>query len=199
MAEQIRCELVSWERFYNLCRKLVFDIRESGFQPDIIVAIGRGGYVPARILSDYLDIMNLASFKIEHYLGAQKKGVAAIRYSLPEEVEGRRVLLVDDVSDSGDTFSVAHDHVYERIHPDEIKTAVLHHKIVSSYEPDFYAEKVMQWRWIIYPWAVMEDVSGFLDRMQPRPENAEEAREALLRNHDLNIPAAVLNDLFRSV
>ncbi len=197
MAEKMRCELVSWEQFDCLCRRLVSKIRESDFQPDLIIAIGRGGYVPARILSDRLDIMNLTGFKIEHYRGAQKKAAAVIRYSLPAEVEGKRVLLVDDVSDSGDTFVVALAHVRERLQPDAVRTATLHHKIVSSYEPDFYAEKVTEWRWIIYPWAVVEDVSGFLERMQPRPANLKQAKDALRRDYNIIIPDEVLDALLR--
>jgi hypoxanthine phosphoribosyltransferase len=43
----------------------------------------------------------------------------------------------------------------------EIRTGVLQHKESSAFEPDYYAEKMTEWRWIIYPWAVHEDLVGF--------------------------------------
>jgi len=72
------CELITWEGFYKLSRMLAFLIRQSGFRPDLIVAIGRGGYMPARILSDYLGLMDLASMRILHYRGAHKEPQAKI-------------------------------------------------------------------------------------------------------------------------
>ena len=134
----MRCELVSWEQFRTLARQLALLVRSSGFKPDMIVAIGRGGHMPARLLSDYLDIYNLSGFKIEHYRRAQKQAQARVRYPLSANVEGLKLLLVDDVSDGGDTFEVAVSHLHERGPPAEIRTAVLHHKAVSSFVPDFY-------------------------------------------------------------
>lgn len=90
------------------------------------------------MLSDYLDIYNLSGFKIEHYRRAQKQAQARVRYALSANVEGLKLLLVDDVSDGGDTFEVAVSHLHERGPPAEIRTAVLHHKAVSSFVPDFY-------------------------------------------------------------
>ena len=50
MDKDFRCELISWRRVYLLARKLAYVINGDNFQPDVIVAIARGGYVPARIL-----------------------------------------------------------------------------------------------------------------------------------------------------
>ncbi len=88
-----RCEVISWHRFYALARRLAHRVRDSGYRPEVIVAIGRGGYMPARILSDFLGQMDLTGFKIEHYRGAQKQVAASVRYPLAADVGGRRVLL----------------------------------------------------------------------------------------------------------
>jgi len=58
--EEIRCELISWDRYYTLARRLARMVRDAGFHPDIIVAIGRGGYLPARIV--YTITMNSCWF-----------------------------------------------------------------------------------------------------------------------------------------
>jgi len=111
-----------------LSREFAVAILSSGFQADIIVAIGRGGYMPARLLSDHLDIFNLTSFKIEHYRRAEKSPGTIVRYPLSADLGGLKVLLVDDVSDGGDTLTVAISHLHEKGPPAEIRTATLHHQ-----------------------------------------------------------------------
>ncbi len=190
-----RCEVVSWSAFYALARRLARKIIDSGYQPELIVAIGRGGYVPGRVLSDFLGQMDLTSFKIEHYRNAQKQSAARVRYPLTADVAGRRVLLVDDVADSGETFAVALDHLNSRGAPAEIRSAVLHYKTVSPYIPDYYAQKAIKWRWIIYPWAVAEDVGSFIRAMSPPPASADEAARRLAAAHGIRLPRKVLADL----
>ena len=65
--ESFPCQLISWDESYELGRRLAYEIKRSGFRPDLIVAIGRGGYVPARVVSDFLLFSLLASIKIEHW------------------------------------------------------------------------------------------------------------------------------------
>jgi hypoxanthine phosphoribosyltransferase len=194
MTEKTRCEYITWSRFYALSRKLVRRVHASGYRPDIIVAIGRGGYMPARIVSDFMHIMNLTSFKIEHYAGTQKKKRAVVRYPLGQGVTGSRVLLVDDVCDTGDTFAVAAKHL-ENIGPAEVRTAVMHYKKTSAFVPDYCACRMVKWRWIIYPWAAAEDISEFIRQMRPRPETAGKIREILARDHGVMIPRQVLEDI----
>lgn len=194
----LRCELVSWEAFAELAGRLGRMIARSGFRPDMIVAIGRGGYMPARLLSDQLDVFDLASVKIEHYEGAHKNREARIRYPLTAEIHGRRVLVVDDVSDSGDTFEVAVRHVREHGDPLDLKTAVLHHKSVSSFVPDYFASEVSEWRWIIYPWAVMEDLRSFLDDMTPPPRDVASFKARLRDDYGIEMPAQVLEEVLQS-
>lgn len=193
--ETLPCELISWDRFYQLSQRLAHSIRASGFRPDIVVAIGRGGYMPARILSDYLNVFDLASIKIEHYRGTRRESVVRIRYPLQADISNRVVLLVDDVSDSGDTFDVAIRHLREHGEPAALKTAVLHHKRASRYVPDYYAEEVGEWRWIIYPWAVIEDLSGFLRNIKPSPDSTEAFGEYLFRQHGLSVARETLKDV----
>ena len=193
MSNPTPCELISWNAVCDLCRQLVDKIRKAGYQPDIIVAIGRGGYMPARFLSDNLDLMNLTGFKIEHYRGLHKEPVAQIRYPLSADLTGQRVLLVDDVSDSGDTFRLAMEHLWDR-GAAEVRSAALHHKVVSSFVPDFYARKVIKWRWIIYPWAIMENLSVLIGALEPRPPSIEAIAHRLQQDHGIRVPHKTLKD-----
>ena len=190
-----RCELVSWDHFYQLSRELIQRLNDASFQPDIIVAISRGGCIPARILCDYLDVLDLDVIKIEHYHGIHKQKTATLRYPLSADITGKRVLLVDDVSDTGDSFELGTKHLLSKGAPLELKTAALHHKTVSSYTPDFYAERVEQWRWIIYPWAVIEDLRSMLDKMDHPPETIEDFAGYLENRHQLEVPRETLEDV----
>ena len=191
----MRCELISWTQVQNLCQHLARQIRDSGFYPEVIVAIGRGGYVPARLLCDYLDIMALTSIKVEHYLaGSDKQPEAVIRYPLHADIGNRHVLLVDDVNDSGDTLDVAIRHL-QGFAPAEIRTAVMHHKTSTHFSVDYAAARIIKWRWLIYPWAVVEDISGFLRRMSPTPHSAEDARRQLANKFGIYLPLSRLQTI----
>ena len=196
MIKSSRCELIKWEHFYELARKLSLAMYKASFQPEIIVAISRGGCIPARVICDYLDVFDLDVIKIEHYHGVHKEKSAILRYPLSADITGKRVLLIDDVSDTGDSFEVAIRHLLENGKPEELKTAALHHKSVSSYMPDYYAEIVHEWRWIIYPWAIMEDLRSILESMQTPPATIEEFARYLKQQHQLEVTGQMLEDVF---
>ena len=195
MTSGIRCELISWEYFYTLARKLSFAMHDAAFQPDLIVAISRGGCMPARVICDYLDVFDLDVIKIEHYHGVHKAETALLKYPLSAKISGKRVLLIDDVSDTGDSFEIGMRHLLEHGEPAELKTAALHHKVVSSYVPDFYSEIVREWRWIIYPWAVMEDLRSLLQKMEKPPTTVREFSRYIKHQHDLMVPDKCLEDI----
>ena len=93
----MRCELISWTEVHRLCRRLASLVKAAGYRPDIVIAIGRGGLVPARLVCDCLDIMALTSIKIDHYSsGSSKQAQAVIRFPLCTDIRDQRVLLVDD-------------------------------------------------------------------------------------------------------
>ncbi len=199
MARQFQCELISWEEVYQLSAVLAHHIQESGYRPDIIIAIARGGYVPARILCDFLDIYNLTSFRISHYTaGSSKKETARLSSPLCMELKGLKVLVVDDITDTGDSLEVALQHIRE-FAPAEIKVAVLQHKKQSALEPDFYAKKIVEWCWIIYPWAVTEDIGGFLMAMPELPETVEEAKTILRVDHGVTVPAETVSQVLQMI
>jgi len=199
MPEQLRCELISWSEVERLCQHLAGLIRESGYRPDLVIAIGRGGYVPARLMCDWLHIMGLTSIKVEHYLsGANRQEEAVIRYPLKADIRGLRVLVVDDVNDTGDTLEAATQHL-QAFQPGEIRTAVMHHKAVTHFDADYSAGKIVKWRWLIYPWAVNEDVSAFLERLTPAPESLEDAQQLLARQFNIKITLKRLGDIYTSV
>ncbi len=155
---------LTWMDVQRLSEDLADQIAESEFTPDIIVAVSRGGFDPARILSDELNIRSLASLQVIYYAGVNERSdEPQVKYPLNADIAGLNVLVVDDVADSGNSLRVVKEYV-EGLGPREVRIATLHHKPWSNFTPDFYAESAD--KWIIYPW-------------EPR-ESIEEIREKLL-------------------
>ena len=194
MDEELPCTLITWEVVYSLCRQLAQRLRKENFRIDAIVAIARGGYIPGRLLSDMLGIHDLTSFKIEHYQGAYKQHEAYVKYPLNADINGRNVLLLDDVCDSGDTFTVGIEHIRHCGKVNEMRTAAMHLKTVSTYIPDFYAETVSEYRWLIYPWAVNEDLSSMIAKMQLDNSDVTLLQQEIKLRHGIDVTGRQMDD-----
>ncbi len=199
--ESFKCHMVSWDDAYRLAKILAHKIKSSGFKPDIVVGIARGGLVPARIVCDFLLQKDLVSMKVEHWGIASTLGKAKIKYPLPINVKGKNILVVDDVADTGDTYSETVDYI-KSMAPEDVRTAVLHYKTSSSFVPDYWGEKHEEWKWIIYPWAVYEDIEGFVEKVMVKPMTQEALRKNLKTIYDIGISRnnlhEILIDMFRS-
>ncbi len=197
MEKNLPCEIVEWKQIDQLILALADQVRGSGFRPDLIVAIARGGFVPARLLADHLDVFDMDSMKIEHYRGVSRGPGARLRYPLSADVEDRNLLVIDDVSDSGETFDLALAHIQEKGKAREVRTAALHHKETSSYRPDFHAGRLERWRWLIYPWAITEDLRSLLAQMDPRPVDIDDFSHRLEREHGIRLPRGRLEEVMK--
>ena len=91
----IKCYFVSWDKAYRLGRIIARKINKSGFIPDLVIGVARGGLVPARIVCDFLHQKDLTSIKVEHWGIAVTHGTARIKFPLPEEIDisGKRILV----------------------------------------------------------------------------------------------------------
>jgi uncharacterized protein len=186
--DSFKCEFISFNYIVRLSRILAKKIKVSGYTPDLIVAIGRGGYVPGRLICDYLLFSNLTSIKIEHYTrAADMQPEARIKFPISVDISGKKVLIVDDVTDTGETLTLALDYIWS-LKPSEVKTAVLQHKICSPLMPDFYAQRIIKWRWIIYPWARYEDLAGFSEKIiHSKALNIFQIKSELKAKYDLDV------------
>lgn len=194
--ERFRCEILSWNRVVRDTIKLSKSIIDSGFKPDIVVAIGRGGYVPARILCDYLLIRDLTSIKVEHWgIAATETEKAVIKFRLCTDIKDKSVLLVDDITDTGDTLRVSLKYLKD-FGPKTIKTAVLIHKTCSVIVPDYFISKIIKWHWVIFPWHIWEDLTGFVKNIKDKGMHNEEdiSRELKLR-YNINVQMETLREV----
>jgi len=169
---------LSWEDVQRLSERLAEKIRGNGFRPEIVVAMGRGGFIPARILCDRLDVKELASVGVEYYSDiGEREEEPRILHPLNADVKHKSILLVDDVSDTGRSLQLALDHVLER-GAKGVRVATLHCKPWSAFQPNFYAERTEDW--VVYPWEVLESVRSFLRKLRGEGLSSSEVRERLL-------------------
>lgn len=184
----VKCSSLSWGQVYALARILSHKISRSGYKPDIIIGIARGGLIPARIICDLLMQNEVLSVRTEHWNTASKLDAARIKFSLPKEadISDKNVLVVDDVADTGDSICVLMDYL-KKMGPREIRTAVLQYKISSHHIPDYWGEKIREWNWIIYPWAIYEDLLKFLEDALDHPMTTEEIRKDFKTKYNIII------------
>ncbi|MGD2072598.1 MAG: phosphoribosyltransferase [Candidatus Thorarchaeota archaeon] len=150
----ITYEFVWWERFYELCFRLYLKIVNSGFIPDVIVGVARGGWVPARILSDLFFTKETANVKVDLYRGIYaREPEPKVSQSMPLDMQWECPLLVDDIADTGDSLIAAMKHLEDRGYKN-LRTATLHLKPWSSLVPNFYIVKTEAW--VVYPWELKE-------------------------------------------
>ena len=149
-------EAPTWDIVYSMLMELSKRVRRSGFSPEVIVGVSRGGWPPARIMSDLLENQNLANMKVVFYkdIGVRNK-TPIITQPVTSDVSGKRVLVVDDVSDTGHSLKVVANHL-RRKGAKEIKICTLYFKPHSIFKPDYYAKTTT--KWVIFPWERLEAV-----------------------------------------
>ncbi len=151
-------------------------IKKSSFKPDIMAGVSRGGLVPARILSDlYLSDkqkVTLAIMQIGFYSGIDKTNKEPIIYQdLPGHIYGKRILLIDDVADSGVSLDFALQYLRMK-KPLEVKVGTLYFKPWSILKPNFYVEETSSW--IVFPHERFEFMNDMLNDKNMNTEECEE-------------------------
>jgi len=149
-------EAPTWDAVYSMLVELSKQVRKSGFSPDVIVGVSRGGWPPARVMSDLLENQNLANMKVVFYkdIGVRNK-TPVITQPVTTDVSGKRVLVVDDVSDSGQSLKLVANHIRKK-GAKEVRVCTLYFKPQSIFKPDYYAKTTT--KWVIFPWERLEAV-----------------------------------------
>ncbi len=200
---EFRAHLVSWSDIEKWCSAIRAQVVDN-FSPEVIIGLSRGGLVPSRILSDSLWIKDLLSIKTEHWgITATKSGQAVLNDPGKLNLKGKKVLIVDDITDTGQSMKLAYDFVKSQ-EPADIRSATMLHITRSEFVPDFYGELVdqKQWTWFIFPWNVYEDLDNLLMKAMKGKLNLAGIKALLKEQYDLDISShhldRVLNDFVRS-
>ena len=163
-----RFEPVSWREVEEGCAEIAEKMRRDGIEVDVIVGILRGGWIPARLLSDYLGVSSMGALEIKFYRGVgETMEHPVVTQPLILDVRDKVVLVVDDVADTGKTLNVAVNFL-SHYGPRKIITATLYLKPWSIHKPDYYARETDAW--IIFPWDKAETVEELLTRRGMSPE-----------------------------
>ena len=171
-------EIPSWDQIYELLLNLASTVRKTGFKPEIIIGVSRGGWPPARVMSDLLENPNVANVAAEFYVGvAETKGEPVITQPVSVSVEGKRVLVVDDVADTGESLRLVRSYLEEQ-GATEVKTATIYYKPWSVMIPDYYEKETRSW--IIFPWERKETVRKIVEKCKRQGNSIDTAKEKLV-------------------
>jgi hypoxanthine phosphoribosyltransferase len=174
----IEFEVPTWDQIYEMLLNLAEKIRKDSFRPDIIVGISRGGWPPARVISDLLENIELANVRVEFYLGvAETKKKPVITQDLSTPVKAKNVLILDDVADTGQSLLLVKDHVTNQ-GAKRVKTATIYHKPWSVIIPDYYEKETG--KWIVFPWERKETVRNLVRKCRKKGITVERAKEKLV-------------------
>lgn len=178
MQSEIEFEVPTWTEIYHMLLNLAEEVQKDGFQPDIIVGVSRGGWPPARVLSDLLDNPNLANVKAEFYLGvAETKEKPTLTQPVSMCVEDKKVLVVDEVADTGKSLKLVKQHILQE-GGCEVRIATVYCKPWSIIKPDYCGEETD--RWIVFPWEIKETVRKIVQKCDEEEGCVEEETEKMV-------------------
>lgn len=166
---------LSWEELHRAVYGLSEKIKEACPDCSLLVAMARGGMTPAHMLSDFLKLP-VATFTLSSYRDMQQQNLTEITYQVGGQLKGKKILLVDDISDTGKTFVKGIEHI-KNMGGVEIKTAALFAKPWTQYLPDYYELKTD--KWIVFPYEVRETIESVSRIMEKEGKKNDEIRRKL--------------------
>jgi hypoxanthine phosphoribosyltransferase len=145
-------ERLSWAEFGGAARDLARQVVDDGYEPDLILSVARGGLLVGAALGYALDVKNTWTMNVEFYTGVDERlDVPMILPPVPQlvELESARMLIADDVADTGETLALVKDFCVGKV--GEVRCAVLYEKPPSIVKCEYV------WRrtdlWIDFPWS----------------------------------------------
>ncbi|UKJ65440.1 phosphoribosyltransferase [Cellulosimicrobium cellulans] len=159
-------EVLTWETFGVAARELAEQVVASGFRPEVVVAVARGGLLPGGAVAYALGTKGVGTLNVEFYtdIGQTLTDPRVLPPLMDtSDLPGAHVLVVDDVADSGRTLALVMEML--STHGAEARSAVLYTKPRTIIQPDY------SWKdtdlWITFPWSADPPVEG----AQPRPND----------------------------
>lgn len=145
-------EILTWDIYGKAVRELSAQVAQDGYEPDMILAIARGGLFVAGSLGYALGVKNLYVMNIEYYTGVDER--LDVPVMLPPYVDFvdtdiAKILVADDVADTGHTLELVRDFCKDKVA--EVRTAVIYEKPISVVKCDYVWKRTKQW--INFPWA----------------------------------------------
>jgi hypoxanthine phosphoribosyltransferase len=145
-------EVLTYELFGTAVQDLARQVVDSGYEPDLVLSIARGGLGLGMGLGYALDVKNLSAINVEFYTGVDERlDVPIMLPPTPDAVDlaGLKVLIADDVADTGKTLEIVRDFCAD--HVAEARMAVIYEKPRTVIRPDYVWRRTESW--IDFPWS----------------------------------------------
>ena len=152
MSDTSEREWLDWDSYGRAVRELAAMVADDGYRPEMILAIARGGLFCAGSLGYALSIKNIYVMNCEYYTGVDER--LPVPVMLPPAVDlvdhrNSKILIADDVADTGHTLKMVYDFCVERV--GDVRSAVLYEKSHSLVKCDYVWRRTDQW--INFPWS----------------------------------------------
>ncbi|MFC1711096.1 phosphoribosyltransferase [Patescibacteria group bacterium] len=168
---------ISWQELHNLCFKLALKIEKENLRFDRIVCISRGGLIVARIFSDFLDLP-ISNFTIVSYVSVGNIGKPKIVEKLSIDIRNEKILLIDEIVDSGITFKKANVYLKE-LSPKSITTLAPVIKPWSKPKPDIWTLKTG--KWVIFSYEIKETIKDLIKIWQKNKLTHEQMKKEFFK------------------
>jgi len=149
--------VLTWPLYADAAKALARMVADDVYRPDLILAIARGGLLIAGSVSYALGVKNLHVINVEYYTGVDERLDFPVILPPPlnlVDLAAARVLVVDDVADTGHTLALVHDFCLPQVA--ELRSAVLYQKPHSVIDCDYVWRRTD--RWIDFPWSTASAV-----------------------------------------
>jgi len=132
----------SYDLFKEDTQKLVNSCRD--YEPDVLLAVARGGLTLAHLMAQAFDMRNLYTLNSVHYEGELKLDTFNV-FNIPDVSHAKRVLIIDDIVDSGETMEEILKILKDKFPDVEFKLATLFYKKTAVLQPDYTVREATQW------------------------------------------------------
>ncbi len=163
--KDIKYLVLQWEEFVQQNYRLFEMVYDSGYQPDILIGISRGGLVPMRIFSDLSTKLwpnvEITSMQVKFYRKiAERESSPIIVQDIGHSIRDKKLLILDDVADTGHSLKTATEYLNFK-GPKEIRTATVFYKPWSILKPDYHVLETE--RWIVFSHEYQEFMTQIIE------------------------------------
>ena len=192
MVSNVDYEAPTWSQIYDMLLSQAQKIQQQ-YQPDTIIGIAKGGVIPARLLSDLLETAQLSTIEIQFYKDiVQPTPEPTLKKPISTSAKGRKVLVVDDISDTGKSLKLAQTHLQEQ-GALEVRTVTLYLKPQSITKPDFYERQTCNW--VVFPWEIKET----LRKITVKFEGKRAAKKETAKLVKAGLPKQLVEELLKNI
>ncbi len=187
--EKLNYELIDWNKLQNLTKILAKKVKESKYEPDVILGVSKGGWAVARLLCDYIDCKDIFSLDLKHW---DKHASLSFLNMSPLE---KKILLVNDIIDERSMQAIKS---IASSKPDGIRILALFYA-KGTIKPDYYVEEVSH-KSLIFPWNFVDSVRRIiynnLDEFGKM--GAKRIKSKIKKSFNIDVEERVIEEILRN-